>query len=271
MSNRAWMPLHIDDYIRDTDHLTALEHGAYLLLIMKYWREGGLPDDEGMIRRYAKLTPEQWAESRDVLAAFFDDEWRHKRIDAELAKAEEIIAKRRAAGKSSANAQHVPNSSKASVEQVRPTFNQEPTSETSSEVKRVPRDELLTVLDAERSEAIIEHRAKLRKPLSLRAAKLLAANFAKWHDPNEAADAMVRNGWQGFEPEWMQSRQRSHAPPDKPKKVTIASMWRDEARKRGILPDDTPDTINGRLETGHGDGHSPSHGFTRLIAGSGSG
>lgn len=114
MSNRAWMPLHIDAYITDTDHLTATEHGAYLLLIMKYWRDGGLPADEGMIRRYAKLTPDQWAESRDVIAAFFDDAWKHSRIEAELAKADEIIEKRRAAGQSKnkkgagvANAEHV--------------------------------------------------------------------------------------------------------------------------------------------------------------------
>lgn len=121
MSNRAWMPLHIDAYITDTDHLTATEHGAYLLLIMKYWRDGGLPSDEGMIRRYAKMTPDQWAESRDVIAAFFDDGWRHKRIDAELSKADEIIEKRRSAAESrhskgkkpssDANAMHVQSNS----------------------------------------------------------------------------------------------------------------------------------------------------------------
>jgi uncharacterized protein YdaU (DUF1376 family) len=115
MSNRAWMPLDIDDYIRDTDHLSAAEHGAYLLLIMKYWRDGGLPGDEGLIRRYAKLSPEQWAESRCVIVAFFEEGWRHKRIDAELQKAADIIEKRKAAGKStqfsgkrSANAEQMP-------------------------------------------------------------------------------------------------------------------------------------------------------------------
>lgn len=126
MSNRAWMPLHIDDYIRDTDHLSATEHGAYLLLIMKYWRDGGLPADEELIRRYAKLSPEQWAESRAVLAAFFDEGWRHKRIDEELAKAAGIIEKRKAAGrqtqfagKCSANAgqmpEHMPSTSSAPI------------------------------------------------------------------------------------------------------------------------------------------------------------
>lgn len=97
MSNRAWMPLHLDDYLADTGHLSTLEHGAYLLLIMHYWRNGGLPADERMIARVARLTPEQWAESRDVLAALFREGWSHKRIDGELAKADAIIAKRKAA------------------------------------------------------------------------------------------------------------------------------------------------------------------------------
>jgi uncharacterized protein YdaU (DUF1376 family) len=59
------MPLYVSDYLADTGHLSALEHGAYLLLIMNYWKDGVLPSDEGMIRRLAKLTSEQWAESRE--------------------------------------------------------------------------------------------------------------------------------------------------------------------------------------------------------------
>ncbi|ASS57599.1 hypothetical protein CHR56_25285 [Rhizobium leguminosarum bv. viciae] len=117
MSNRAWMPLHIGDYLADTGHLTATEHGAYLLLIMHYWQNGCLPENERIIARIAKLTPEQWEESRDMLAMLFGPGWTHKRIDAELSKADEIIEKRRAAAESryskgksqtsDANAMHV--------------------------------------------------------------------------------------------------------------------------------------------------------------------
>lgn len=71
---------------------------------------------------------------------------------------------------------------------------------------RTPRDELATVLDSEHVEAVIEHRKKKRCPLTAHAAKLLAAKFAKWTDPNAAADAMIANGWQGFEVEWMKNR-----------------------------------------------------------------
>jgi uncharacterized protein YdaU (DUF1376 family) len=112
-SNRAWMPLHIETYLADTGYLTAAEHGAYMLLIMTYWRDGGLPTDERMIARIAKMSKEQWEESRDVLASFFKDGWRHSRIDAEMAKADDIIEKRRAA----ANGRHGKSKPDASAEQ----------------------------------------------------------------------------------------------------------------------------------------------------------
>jgi hypothetical protein len=74
MSNRAWMPLHIADYLSDTGHLTATEHGAYLLLIMHYWQNGSLPQNERVIARIAKLSVDQWEESRDRLMSFFGTE-----------------------------------------------------------------------------------------------------------------------------------------------------------------------------------------------------
>ena len=64
---------------------------------------------------------------------------------------------------------------------------------------------LKTTLDAERAEAVVEHRKRLRKPLTCRAAKLLGAEFAKWADPKAAADEMIARGWLGFKPEWMKN------------------------------------------------------------------
>lgn len=78
---------------------------------------------------------------------------------------------------------------------------------------RTPRVELETVLDGERAEAVIAHRRGLRKSLTARAAKLLAAQFAKCSDPNLAADTMIRRGWVGFEPEWLDGRGYGHGPP----------------------------------------------------------
>lgn len=72
MSNRAWMPLHITDYLADTGHLNATEHGAYLMLIMHYWQNGSLPADERLLARLARMSKAEWDESRDRLLPFFD-------------------------------------------------------------------------------------------------------------------------------------------------------------------------------------------------------
>jgi hypothetical protein len=78
------------------------------------------------------------------------------------------------------------------------------------------KDELLAVLDEARAEAVIEHRKRIRKPLTAHAARLLAGKFRQCADPNAAADAMIVNGWQGFEPSWLDGRERSPKGPAPP-------------------------------------------------------
>jgi uncharacterized protein YdaU (DUF1376 family) len=111
--NRPWMPLYVADYLADTAHLNAAEHGAYLLLIMHYWVKGRLPADEASIMRITRMTARQWSRSRDVLRSLFGDDWRHERIDEELAQAIEISRKR------SANAQQKHSKGRAIAEQLR--------------------------------------------------------------------------------------------------------------------------------------------------------
>lgn len=82
-----WMPFYVADYLADTGHLGALEHGAYMLLIMHYWQKGGLPDDDRQLARIARMTDEQFSNARFLLEEFFSDGWRHERIEAELSKA----------------------------------------------------------------------------------------------------------------------------------------------------------------------------------------
>jgi uncharacterized protein YdaU (DUF1376 family) len=82
-----WMPLYVGDYLRDTRRLTTLEHGAYMLLIMEYWTNGGLPDDDRRLARIAGLSADEWSQIRPTIADLFHDGWKHKRIDKELARA----------------------------------------------------------------------------------------------------------------------------------------------------------------------------------------
>jgi len=98
VSKRAWMPLYVGDYLGDTGHLSTTQHGAYLLLMMHYWRKGDLPDDDKQLAAIAKLPLRLWLDSKETLQAFFYDGWRHKRIDGELAKMEKVSARRAEAG-----------------------------------------------------------------------------------------------------------------------------------------------------------------------------
>lgn len=91
------MPLYVADYLADTAHLGALESGAYLHLIMHYWIAGGLPDQPRELARIAKVSAHSWKKISPVIQKFFHDGWRHKRIEAELAKAYDISEKRRSA------------------------------------------------------------------------------------------------------------------------------------------------------------------------------
>lgn len=108
MKSNTWMPFYIGDYLRDTSRLTTCGHGAYILLIIDYWATGKpLPDDDRQLAAITRSTLGEWKKLRLILAQFFivaDGVWRHKRIDAELAKATEIVEKRSSAGKASAAA-----------------------------------------------------------------------------------------------------------------------------------------------------------------------
>lgn len=101
-----WMPLHIGEYLADTTHLTRDQHGAYLLLIMTYWRRGeALPADDGQLAAAARATPAEWRKMRPIISPFFterDGKWFQKRCEEELAKARAHVAQRSVAGKASA-------------------------------------------------------------------------------------------------------------------------------------------------------------------------
>lgn len=108
-STKPWMPFYIAEYLADTGHLNTTQHGAYCLLIMHYWRTGGLPDDDRQIANIAKLSLRIWQDIKPIIQDFFHDGWKHKRIDHELAHADDISGKRRASAqqkhnKSTANA-----------------------------------------------------------------------------------------------------------------------------------------------------------------------
>lgn len=90
----TWMPLYIGDYLADTMHLDAQESGAYLHLIMHYWKNGGaIKNDIERLQNIARIKPSKTSkEALQTVLEFFEERegyLYHKRIEEELQKAKE--------------------------------------------------------------------------------------------------------------------------------------------------------------------------------------
>ncbi|MGT6664076.1 DUF1376 domain-containing protein [Escherichia coli] len=86
MAALPYMQLYIADYLADTMHLSAEEHGAYLLLMFNYWQTGK-PIPKNRLAKIARLTNERWADVEPSLREFFcdnGDEWVHLRVERDL-------------------------------------------------------------------------------------------------------------------------------------------------------------------------------------------
>lgn len=73
MSEFPSLPLFVDAYISDTEHLSDAEHGRYLKLLMMMWRspECRIPnDDEWLARRFRRTVEEVRRDLRPLIAEF---------------------------------------------------------------------------------------------------------------------------------------------------------------------------------------------------------
>ena len=90
MADFPSMPLWTDAYLGDSYDLTTEQHGAYLLLLMRAWRMGGvLPDDDTVLARVCKVGLRKWQNKirKTVLERFFrlvNGAWSQKRLTKEL-------------------------------------------------------------------------------------------------------------------------------------------------------------------------------------------
>lgn len=96
-----WMPLYIGDYLSATSRLTTAQHGAYLLLIMDYWRNGPIPDNDQALAQITRMSVDDWRVIGPQITHFFRVDagvWRHTRIDKELNKANNKVKVRSQSG-----------------------------------------------------------------------------------------------------------------------------------------------------------------------------
>ena len=74
MAALPYMQLYVADYLADTSHLTAAQHGAYMLLLMNYWQRGKAfhaPDERTLnirLANVARMLNDEWEQNKQVLA-----------------------------------------------------------------------------------------------------------------------------------------------------------------------------------------------------------
>lgn len=103
MASPPFMQLYVADFLADTQHLTAEEIGAYLLILMTMWRGGGrLPHDQKVLARSARLSGRSWATAWERIGPLFiitEGQITQKRLAIEFEKAMQKSAVRSQSGK----------------------------------------------------------------------------------------------------------------------------------------------------------------------------
>lgn len=107
MSDRSdtWMPFYVGDYLSATGRLTTEQHGAYLLILLDYWKNGPPPNDDNVLAALARMSPSAWRKAKPSLIGFFeitDGLLIQKRVERERGKAADITEERSKAGKAGA-------------------------------------------------------------------------------------------------------------------------------------------------------------------------
>lgn len=223
MSERPWYKRYPSDFIAGALGLTLEEKGAYsIVLDLIYDRGRPIADDARYIAGVCGCSVRRWKairkrliETGKIVAA--DGVISNSRAEKMLEKSQTTARKLSETNRKNAQKRWRPpkNQQDSDANRTLRARDQKLEASTSS-LRSDVLTQLETVLEPERAKAVIEHRQRIRKPLTAYAAKLLAQKLAKCPEPAAAADAMIANGWQGFEPEWLENRKprpNGHSPP----------------------------------------------------------
>ena len=162
------------------------------------------------------LSPEQMAGVLDLLADFVSEE--EARADAiEKRRAADRERKRKSRGSHADGHSDIPcdgHEQKKEKKKAPPDPPKEKNKKNNTTAREA--DEIIAelgrVVSLETALAVIDHRRKIKKPLTVRAARGLASRYAQCRDgPEAAAEYHLTHGNQGFEPEWYDNAKRKNS------------------------------------------------------------
>lgn len=113
MSALDELPLSTSSYLADTQHLSLMQHGAYLLILMTMWRAGGwIDDDERKLATICKTSVKKWRQiAGDVRALLIvlDGKLSQKRLLSEVEIVLNMVARNRENGSAGGRAKALKN------------------------------------------------------------------------------------------------------------------------------------------------------------------
>lgn len=221
-----WMPLYIGDYLADTTRLTTEQHGAYLLLIMDYWRNGAPPDDDAILANITRSTIQAWKRIRPSVIGFFkvsEGKWNHSRIAKEIADAQASKEKAEEKARKAAEARWgnaKPSTTSSNAPSNAPSIDQALLKEcplpspspitTKSKAKTTPEGDLFDGIDPQIISDFKAMRSKQRAAITKTAIDGIRREAEK--AGLTLADALkvcCERNWRGFNADWLSNPQKA--------------------------------------------------------------
>ena len=226
------MPIYIGDYLAATSRLTTQQHGAYLLLMMDYWKSGPPPDNPEVLAQITRMTIDARSIAQASIKHYFnvvDGYWRHGRIDEELAKADknrETAQSRAAAGAAARwrDKKNAPSNAPSNAQAMLDSCSSPSPSPLNKKNKNIaPKNSKYSPLDDLKNRGIDEKVAK--DWLAVRKVKKLAPTETAFDIifneikktsllPNDVLKTCCANGWAGFKASWLDKENKNGNSPD---------------------------------------------------------
>jgi len=231
MAALPYIQLYPADYLADTAHLNASQHGAYLLLIMNYWQTGApLKDSNVRLANVARMSQQEWIETRELLEEFFeikDGEWIHHRIERDLSGVYSKSKNASMAGKASAEARRIKRLTNAATNVQRNVNHTDTDTDTDvdKDQKHLPPaspDDGLPGAKVKKESGLISlkqlvaegcNQQHAKDWLAVRKSKKAPLTLTAWNGvkaeaeragmtPAQAVEISAASGWQGFKASW---------------------------------------------------------------------